>query len=329
MLWTDSIFVQSSDLMVIDPEVSDVAAVEGITVDGPDGLCAETISECLSEVMLILQRFGGYLSSGLVSANHLAAVMNVGGPGVNRTRLIPSQIVVRQTGIPQVDTLRRWVTYRCLYNFYRAAASRTTDERFRSKRDDYLHDVKRRYKPLMLGNGMPMVFRPFSCPGAVLERNTGTWSSGNVTAASHSGTTGGTFDVAITWVDQTFYAGPQYGGALNLKGNAESCPSARITETVSSNYVLSVNLSGLVPPSANQDPATLNMALATSLNAGSFNVYVGLQGGPLYLQNAFPVPVSTGVYTLAGDPVLSGYQADDGQYPDSYYTINQDILQRG
>jgi hypothetical protein len=329
MLWVDTLFVQTSDLMVIDPEVADVAGVECITVDGPDGICAETISECLSEVMKLMQRFGGYLSSGLVSANHMAAVMNVGGPGVNRVRITPDQIVVRQTNIPQVDSVRRWVVYRCLYNIFRAAASRTADERFRTKRNDYLRDVQRRYRPLMLSNGLPVVFRPFPCPGAPLERYAGVWGADNVTLASHIGLAGGTFDVAITWVDQSFYHGPQYGGLLNLKGNAESCTSIPVTQVVPTNEALSVNLAGLMPPVANEDPAYVALALTTSLNASGFNVYVGNPGGPLYLQNSFPVPVSTGVYTLPGDPVLSGYVSDLGQYPDCYYTMNQNLIQRG
>lgn len=329
MLWNDSIFVSTSDMQVIDPEVSDVATAESITVDGTTGLCAETISECMSEVMSHMQRFGGYLTSGLVSANHLAAVFNVGGPGVNRTRITPNQIVVKQVGIPAVDSLRRWVVYRCLYNFFRAAASRTTDERFRVKRDDYWKDAKRRYSPLMRSNGLPIVYRPFPCPGAVLERNAGTWGNSNVIAVSHAGPAGGSFDVAITWVDQTYYRGPQYGGLLNLKGNSESYTSARIAITVAANNVISVNLTGLVPPTANEDPAYINMALATSLNASAFNVYVGTSGGILYLQNNTPVPVSTGTYQLAGDPVLSGYASDFGQYQDACYTFNQDLLQRG
>jgi len=329
MLWNDAVFVSTSDMQVIDGEVSDVAAAQSITVDGTNGLCAETISECMSEIMARMQRFGGYLSSGLITANHLAAVFNVGGPGVNRTRITPGQIVVRQVGIPAVDSLRRWVVYRCLYNFFRDAASRTTDERFRVKRDDYWKDAKRRYLPLMRSNGLPIVYRPFPCPGALFERNAGTWGSSNVTTASHIGASGGSFDVAITWVDQTYYRGPQYGGLLNPKGNAESYTSARQAITVSANNVISVNLTGLVPPIANEDQAYVNMALTANLNASGFNVYVGSPGGTLYLQNNSPVLVSTGVYQLAGDPVLSGYTSDWGQYQDACYTFNQDLIQRG
>ena len=329
MLWTDGIFITSADLQVIDPEVPNVAENESIVVDGTQGLCAETISECLSEVMSLMQRFGGYISTGMTTANHMAAVMNIGGPGVNRVRIIPGQIVVRQTGVPQVDALRRWIIYRCLYNFYRAASNRTTDERFRQKRDDFIRDITRRYRPLALSNGLPVVFRPFPCPGATLERNAGTWGAGNVSTVAYADAAGGTFDVAITWVDQTFYRGPQYGGSLNLKGNAESYTGARVTKTVAPGKSLSVSLSGLTPPAANEDPAYLNLALATSLNASGFNVYVGLPGGVLYLQNNTPVPVSSGSFTLPGDPALLGYQSDLGQYQDCLYTMNQNVLQRG
>jgi hypothetical protein len=328
-LWVDGLFVQSADLILLDPEVGDVASASSITVDGPSGLCAETISECLSEIMAKMQRFGGYLSSGMLSANHLAAVFNVGGPGVNRTKITPSQIVVRQQNIPQVDAVRRWVAYRCLYNFFRAAANRTQDERFEGKARAYWTDAKRRFLPLLRSNGLPVVYRPMPCPGATLDRNAGNWTSSNVTTVSRMGTTGGEFDVAITWVDQSQYNGPQYGGQLNKKGNAESYTSAVQTTTVTAGEALSVSIAGLNPPNLYQDPAYANLCLVTDLNATGYNVYVGLTGQTLYLQNASPIPVATTSYALPADPVLSGYASDWGQYMDSLYTFNQDVLQRG
>jgi hypothetical protein len=63
-------------------------------------------------------------------------------------------------------------------------------------------------------------------------------------------------------------------------------------------------------------------------NASHWNVYVGAQSGPLYLQNAMPMPVSTVQYTLTGAPLLSGYQMGAGQVPLQNVIWGQ-IVQRG
>ena len=326
MLWTDDYFVSTDDLISIDPEVGDVAAAESITIDGSTGVVQRTIENGSQQLLAQMQRFGGYLSSGLVSANHLAAVFNVGGPGVNRTRILLGQIVAYDPYFPVVKT---WMSYKTLEKFYHAAFSRTLNDRYEKKYKQFSYDVKMEHWPNLKNVGIPIVYRPMYCPGAVNERipgatrlQAGTWTGSNVTQAAEVGTTGGVFDVAITYVDQTFY------GDQTTKANAESYHSAIQTLAVTAGNAVQVSIASLVPPNAGSDPAMLSQAITTPLNASGWNVWVGATGGTLYLQNSSPIPIATKTYTLAADPVLSGYQTDFGQYADAFYTV-QDLVQRG
>ena len=323
MLWTDGYFVTQADLAVIDPEVPDVASVEAITVNGAGGIVGQTISECAMFIVANMQRFGGYLSSGLVSGNHLAAVFNTGGPGVNRTRIIMGQVVADDSYVPVV---KQWVTYKALVNFYRAASARTLEERYKSKMEQFERDTRWQYWPNLKNIGIPVVYRPLAAPGAVLERGAGTWSSGNVSLATAAGATGGAFSVAITWVDQSQYLNQ---ATLLNRGNAESAPSAVLAATPMTNQGISVNLSGLTPPNGAANPANLAQAITSPLTATAWNVWIGLaSGGPMYLQNSTPIPITTTTYTLGHDPSLSGYTVGTGQYADNYLTV-QDTVQRG
>lgn len=323
MLWTDGLFVTSTDLATIDPEVSDVAAAENFTIDGATGVAQRTITEAGLRLLGQMQRFGGYLSSGLVSANHLAAVFNVGGPGVNRTRVILGQIVANDL----VGNLKNWMMYETLANCYRAALARVDSaqpDRYRTKMNDYLDMIRRVHWPNLQNIGLPVVYRPMPCPGAINERNSGSWGSANVTTVSAGGASGGSFYVAITYVDQSFWLNPQN------KFNSESFLSAVVGPvTVASAHALSISIASLNPPNGQATAPNLPLAITNYLNASGWNVWVAATaGGPFFLQNNFPIPISTLTYSLAGDPVLSGVTSDNGQYPDAYYTM-QETLQRG
>jgi hypothetical protein len=326
MLWTDDYFVSTDDLTSIDPEVGDVATAESITIDGATGVVQRTIENGGQQLLAQMQRFGGYLSSGLVSANHLAAVFNVGGPGVNRTRILLGQIVAYDPYFPVVKT---WMCYKTLEKFYHAAFSRTLNDRYEKKYKQFSYDVRMEHWPNLKNVGLPIVYRPMYCPGAVNERipgttrlQTDTWSASNVTQVAQAGTTGGDFDVAITYVDQTFYI------SQSIKANAESYRSAIQTLQVDAGNAIQISIASLVPPNAGSDPAMLSQAIATPLNASGWNVWVGNSGDVLYLQNSSPIPIATQTYTLSADPVLSGFQLDFGQYADAFYTV-QDLIQRG
>ena len=326
MLWTDSSVVTSADLSSIDPEVAAVASAEGLVVDGSMGIVQRTWEVASQQLLSQMQRFGGYLSSGLVSANHLAAVFNVGGPGVNRTRILLGQIVACDPNFPLVKT---WFTYRVLRQFYHAAFSRTLTDRYEKKMNQYDKDLRLELWPNVKNIGLPIVYRPMCAPGALNERvpgttrtQAGTWSASNVSTGSLLGTAGGTFDVAVTYVDQSFYK------SQLIKYNAESYTSDRITQVVAAGQVVHIDITSLVPPNAGSDPASLPQSITTPLNADGWNLWIGAAGGPLYLQNAQPYPITQKSVTLTGDPTLSGFQSDYGQFADAFYTV-QDLIQRG
>ncbi len=319
MLWTDNRFVTNIDMMDVDPEVDDVATQNSIVINGAAGTVQKTIEECGILMLAQMQRFGGFLSSGMVSANHLAAVFNTGGPGVNRTRILLNQIVAFD---PMIPVVKQWVLYKCLERFYRAAVNRTLEDRYRSKMDMYIREIRQVYWPNVKNVGLPMVYRPMPAPASTLLRNPGTWTTSNVSSVTQAGPAGGAFDIAVTYVDQTFYRTPV------LKNNSEGFISARVAITVPSGKVLSVSIATLRPPDGTADPADVCLALTTPLTATGWNVYVGTVGGDLYLQNATPIAIATTSHQLPLDPVLSGHVSDFGQFPDAYYTV-QDLLQRG
>jgi hypothetical protein len=351
MLWTDAYFVSEADMVILEPEVTAIAADNSpaIIIDGPGGLTQNVLTEASTYMMSQMQRFGGYLSSGLVSANHLAAVFNVGGPGVNRLRILPGQITPDD---PYLPYLKQWVVARLLREFYRTAYARTTQDRFKLKMDQYEKDAKWLYWPSIYAMGVPVVFQPMPCPGAVGERAPGTWGQNNVGTVTQAGTTGGTWDVAITYLDQSRYLGP---GRFQ-KANGESFVSARVTVTVAANDALTINIDSLNPPSDTNmyggvDPANLAYAITNNLNATAWNIYVGLSGGTLYLQNpGNPIPISQTTFTFTTDPPIlpigsagspipyppdsgptqlaGAYAADQGQYADAVYTLQQ-MIQRG
>jgi hypothetical protein len=326
MLWTDSSVVTTADLASVDPEISSVATAEGIVIDGQSGIVQRTYESASQQILAQMQRFGGYLSSGLVSANHLAAVFNVGGPGVNRTRIQLGQIVAYDPYFPIVQT---WFTYKVLRQFYHAAFSRTLTDRYEKKMNQYDKNIRLEHWPNLKNVGLPIVYRPMCAPGAINERvpgttrtQSGTWSASNVSTAVLLGTTGGSFDVAVTYVDKSLYK------SQLIKYNAESYTSARITQTVAADHVVTVDITSLVPPNAGSDPAMLPQAIATPLNADGWNLWIGVTGGILYLQNPQPYAITQKTATLTADPVMSGFQSDYGQFADAFYTV-QDLIQRG
>jgi hypothetical protein len=144
-----------------------------------------------------------------------------------------------------------------------------------------------------------------------------------VTTAAGAGTnTSDDFDIAITWVDLTRYK------SQAQKGNCESAPSAPVTAKLpATGNVFVVSIAGLNPPVSGQPASTLPLCVVPYGNAAAWNVYVGKKGCPLYLQNSEPIPLATASYALSGDPVLSGYTADEGQFAEQYYSF-QNIVQR-
>lgn len=329
-LFNDADFVTSADMLALDPEVTKVATAEVITVDTPGGIAAQACNEVGQKLLTETQAFTGFMPPFMMPYNQTAAVLNLVGPTVNRSRVGLSQVIVspanpQDSSLAGVSHLKRFAIYTALYLFYRAAFFKKLNDRYDMKRKMYEEEIRKKYWPRLWNQGTPIVYKPMACPGAIHEYNTGAWSNSNVTTVAGTNANGTTlYDVAITWVDQTKYFGP------TNKGNAESAPSARAAQiSVATAQVLRVSIAGLNPPNG---LTPINVQLGQGLvipgNASGWNIYVGAPDGILYLQNATPIPIGTLAYSLSGAPVLSGYQADQGQYPDALFTM-QKTLMRG
>ena len=314
MLWTDSVFVVQDDLLRIDSEVSTVATSENITLTGDNGLLRGAVEETANEMMKLVISFGGYLNAGDLTANHLAAVLNVGIGNSVRQKVGLQQVVVSGDVPGQWNWIKQWTVFWALKTFYRDAFGRVGNDRYRAKMDFYKDELQRRVTPNLWALGVPVVIRPLVRPAATFERNTGTWDSSNVSMVAGSGTTAAvSYDVAISYCDMSqanFYVSPA------LPNNCESDLSDVANVATQDGAVVEVDTTSLNPPTGAQHPSQVMVVVVSPLKATHWNVYVGNQGGTLYLQNAAPIPIATKTYTLAGDPVLSGYEAGNGQWPD-------------
>lgn len=310
------------DLSAIDQEVVDQVAVANLTMDGPNGVIAKSMSKIRGDLNANLQRYGGYKGVAGIGGGHLAAVMNTGWNTGNYTRLLLSQVVVKWPHLPPVDALRNWLEYSVLVEFFRMASSRVQSprDRLKEKQKEYAKEVMWRLWPTLQANGLPMVYQPLACPGALYEIGAGTWALGTATV---SGTTGGNYFASITFVDMSRYVSP------TNKANAESGLSQVNSDaiTVNADSVIAFDITGLNPPGGQIVNALLSLAVITPLTATHWNCYVGAKADTLFLQNASPIPIATKTYALPADPILTGFTADFGQAPDcNYFMAN--VLQR-
>ena len=315
MLWTDGVFIATSDLTRIDSEVVRVAAAEDIALDGVNGLLRGVVEEVSHEMTKMVIAFGGYLNSGDLSANHMAAVLNVGIGNSVRQKIGLQQIVVSGDVPGQWGWIKQWVVFWALKIFYRNAFARVGGDRYKDKMEFYRDEIQRRVVGNLWSLGVPMVIRPLSRPAALFDQNSGSWGGDNVMLVPGSGTmtSDDSCDVAISYVDMSqanFYVDSSH------RNNAESHPSEVVTQAMEADKVLSVNISSLNPPSGAEHPSQLLVVVISPLKATHWNVYVGHSGGTLYLQNSAPIPISTTSYTLGGDPTFSAPTSQIGQYCD-------------
>lgn len=304
MLITDGIFITPSFLESIDGEIIEVAAAENMNLPG---FIAESVNAAGSELIAKIQSFSGYLVGVGANANHQSAVLNVLSTAIQRPRALLNQIPVTEPN-PTRTAFRRWIQFYCLTEFYIAVSNRKIKDRYDAKAKRYELQKKRHWQNLR-GNGFPIVTAPLPCPGALLEYNVGTWGSSNVAAVSGgSAPSPVTYDVSITWCSL-----PLYVSSAN-QGNAESAGSAVQTLVVGADQVISVNTTGLTPPNGMISTAIGSaQGIYSPMIATNWNVYVGLTGQTLYLQNNAPIPIATGSYTLSAAPTLSGFPQNAGQ----------------
>jgi hypothetical protein len=314
MLWTDSIWITQDDLMRIDSEVVNVAAAEGVSLNGDNGLIRGAIEEASNELQKLIIAFGGYLNSGDLTANHLAAVLNVGIGNSIRQKALLTQVCVSGFTPTSWNHIKQWAVHWTLRVFYRNVFSRTVNDRYEKKMNFFKDELVRRVTPTLFGLGIPIVLQPLLAPASYFTRNSGTWDSSNVSLVAGAGTLDNTnfCDVVITFVDQSQ---PNFYVSASTPNNCESDAPTRITQQMGTGNVLQVSIASLNPPTGGQDPATILVAVVAQLKATGWNIYVSsTPGGILYLQNSTPVPIATQTYTFSGDPVFSGFPIQQGQY---------------
>lgn len=326
MLWTDAVAITPADLARYDSEAATVAVQENITLGGSSSVCQAGYEDAANELMKLVISFGGYLNAGDLSANHLAAVLNVGIGNSVRQKVGLQQVVITGDVATQSTWLRTWATYIVLKQLYRDAFGRTINDRYKLKLDFLKDDMQRRILPNVMALGVPIVTRPLDCPGSFYGLSgvpgsnfpssfstAGVWNSNNVTLVAGAGTLTSELDVVVTYCDMSqgnFYVSPSQAN------NMESNPSTIVTQQMVAGMVLNINIASLNPPTGGQPPQQVLVVVVAPGTATHWNLYVGLTGQTLYLQNSAPIPIATKTYTLPGDPVFSGYQAGIGQYAD-------------
>lgn len=316
MLWTDKIFVTVDDLLRIDSEAQKVADAEEITLEGDNGQIRAGVEEASNEIQKLIVAFGGYLNSGDLTANHIAAVLNVGIGNSVRMKAGLNQICVSGDTSTSWNWIKQWTVLWSLRVFYRNAFARTVNDRYEKKMNIYKDELIRRVQPTLFALGAPIVLRPLYAPAAYFTRNSGSWDATNVTLTAGAGTLDNTHscDVVVTYVDMS--QANLYVSAAK-PNNAESELADRITQVMNTGDVLEVSIASLNPPTGAQDPSQVLVVVISPLKATHWNIYVSATpGGTLFLQNANPIPIATETYTFAGDPVFSGYMSGLGQYAD-------------
>ena len=323
MLFTDADFVTLADITQVDGQVASVASAENIVVTGTQSIVSAACQEIGYRILNKQMGFSGYLPPFVAPYSQTAAALNLLGPSVSRPRVSLSQIVVTTSYQMMWTPIKRAAVYQSLYLFYRDAFFRKLVDRYEKRMLMYRDEVEKRYWPDLMVQGTPVVNKPMSCPGAVYEPASGAWNAaGNLAAVAGTNAAGTTsFDVAVTWVDQSLYVSP------TVKGNGESGPSARATISAPTANVIQVSVASLNAPNGGGVNTTAQgMGLFTPLTATGWNVYVGTVGGTLYLQNATPIAYANKTYTMAGAPVLSGVIADQGQNYVSSFTMQNQVF---
>lgn len=346
MLWTDDDFISPEDLAILDSEIPTIACDESLLLTGPTGFIRRQVDEAEQVILQKLEVFGGWVGSSTLSANHIQAVLNVGGgAAAARVKVLMDQVVVSDRVDLKWSHVKRWVCYRLVTSFYRNVYSRVASkDRLKSKLTEFSRELQRTQNQMFDDLGLPVVYQPLPRPaanysvtavgnpgdgaGSVLD--SGSWGEENI--AKVPGTNpnfSGGIDVVVTYVCSQFYRSP-----VN-RGNGESHPSNRVTASLSTNEVLSIDITSLNPSQGIQDPGTMALVVFTPLPATHWNLYVGRSGtrsdgtpNPLYLQNTEgPIPISQKTYVMSAAPTFSGANAGIGQYADRRYQFMK-TLQR-
>jgi hypothetical protein len=296
MLLTDNEQVNLADLIAIDPEISDIAEVEGITVEGPGGIIRQSWLEAAGLFTSALTRYGMNDRHSVISR----------GWNAGNLRAQLGQIVVSSSSPVTAPVLVHWLKLQALRTFYRAAMNRRQSDRYEQKLDARTFDLAEWWRELT-ATGVPIVYSPVEAPGALYSENAGEFTADNLSSVSGGTSAEASFDVAITYLDAS---------------DVEGGPSVSVGFTIPANSRISVSLAGLTPPS----PLTRTRGCYATVTG--WNVYAGATGGKLYLQNAAPIAIGTTSWTHTTAPHTTLKRLGNGQAPDAFAPLTR-MVQRG
>jgi hypothetical protein len=310
MLLTDSDLITIDSLLSIDSEAQTVAAKSSpaISLTGARSVANIAWREVASKISAANQTYAVFQSQTGVSPAHTATIANTGVMSSTQPRVRLSQVVAHDYAFANSQSpIQQFAAMYALYVLYRDASGRMDkNDRLQTKMLRFL-DASRSIWSQFVQTGLPTVLRPLECPGALHAFNAGIWNSSCVSAAAGSGSAG-SWDVAITYYDSSLYT------SQAAKGNGESGPSSYLTVQTTAGQVITLNITGLIPPNGSMDPIGTSQGVMLPLTATHWNVYAGASGGPLWYQGS--IPIATKTYTFAGAPVQSGTVLQLGQYPD-------------
>ncbi len=304
-LFTDSDQVTQSDMALLDPEIPDIIAAEGLTDD---------------QVSATLQHAWEASSGAIIEATRpyyesypdpIIAFHTYGrfSPVQQSRIVVTSEYAMRQS------PMQSWMTRVALENFYMEMTNRRDNDRYTTKLDSAQGYTKSAWRAVVSA-GLSTVTSPLACPGATHELGAGLFAAANVTSVAGGTDAEATWGVAISWVNNLLYQSPQF------PRNAESGPSLSITFTVPVNNRLSVNILGLNAPGSLTIPRPITKYYFSQV-ATHWNIYVGQNGGQKYLQNPSLIPLSQTEYDFSAAPVLSGNPMWSGQVADSVQPITR------
>ena len=316
MLFTDGPFITVADLTEIDSEALKMATAEGVDIPT---VILRSIQEAGSDLKARFQSFGGVLVGNGTNSAHISALMNGVASSVSRPAFRLNQVVVTEPDPTKID-FKRWVLMSALSDLYRTTVMRKTNDRFLVKMDLFAEEALKAWARIK-AVGCPIVLSPLPRPGATGEYNPGTWAAANVSAVGSAGSeTGHTYDIAITWT------GPTYA-SQTAKNNSESAPSATVSLAVAAGKYIQVSIASVNPPTGQYPQIGTSDGYFPQMQATGWNLYVGLTGQTMFLQNGSPYPIATTSVTMAAAPTLAGYGVGVGQFSDYNYA-HQNMLQR-
>jgi hypothetical protein len=304
-LFTDGPFITQADLIRVDSEIPIIVGAQAIDLD-------ECIAQASQEVghwlIARMQRWAGRATDAVMSW-HISATGAGRTESENRARLSLSQVVVTDPELPGFkNSLGILCLYETLYQFYRNASRAADIDRYEEKRDAFLDEIQKKYKPRMIAEGVAVVGIPMPAPAARWQTGTGKFEVADV-----SGVSGGSvdtdqdIDIALTYIDPT-------------KSNAESGPSARVPYTIVADEKAVVSAARLRPPTGQTRAGQLPRVLVAEHNATHWNVYAGERDGVLYLQNESPIAIGTTSFTFPA-ALATTTEIGLGQYADQFLSM--------